>query len=91
MEKLLSEREISVLKYVCQGYSNKEIADILFISPHTAKFYVSEILKKFRVDNRTIAAFIACKNNMFVGNFGTSTNDPQESIDILPNFTLNLS
>lgn len=61
---MLTERELEVLEYVCKGYSNNEIAQALFISEHTAKAHVTAILRKLEVKNRTIAAYLAGKNNI---------------------------
>ena len=58
---MLTKREQEVLKYVCEGYSNAEIAEKLVISEHTAKAHVTAILRKFDVKNRTIAAYFAGK------------------------------
>ena len=37
----------------------------MFISPNTAKVYVSGILKKFGAENRTTAAYIAGQKDLF--------------------------
>lgn len=50
---ILSEREIDVLKAVAQGYSNKEIADKLFISKNTVITHRKNITDK--LDIKTIA------------------------------------
>ncbi len=52
----LSEREIDVVKCVCQGYANKEIAERLFISELTVKGHLKNIYQKMRVHNRTTLA-----------------------------------
>jgi DNA-binding CsgD family transcriptional regulator len=49
----LSRRELDVLKLVCQGMSNKEIAERLFISEHTAKDHLKSILKAFGAHSRS--------------------------------------
>lgn len=54
----LSERQIEVLKGVCDGKSNKEIARDLNLSPNTVRLHVSAILKCFNVSSRTGAAKI---------------------------------
>lgn len=48
----ITKREKEVLSLVCSGHSNKEIANILFISERTAKFHVSSILAKYDVTDR---------------------------------------
>ena len=51
----LSARESEVLTLLQQGYSNREIADDLFITERTAKKHVGNILRKLGVANRTAA------------------------------------
>jgi len=48
----LTERETEVVNLLTQGYSNKEIASRLFISPHTAKTHLGQIFRKCGVRNR---------------------------------------
>ena len=43
---LLSEREIEVLKAIAEGFTNKEIAEQLYISPRTADAHRANIMKK---------------------------------------------
>ena len=49
----LSEREMEVLALVARGFSNKEIAQDLFLSEGTVKAHVSHIMGKLAVDRRT--------------------------------------
>lgn len=53
---LLSNREIDILKYVAQSFSNKMIAQKLFISESTVKVHVKSILKKLQLRSRVEAA-----------------------------------
>jgi DNA-binding NarL/FixJ family response regulator len=48
----LTERETSILKLVASGVSNKEIADRLFISEHTVKNHMKNIMQKLHLENR---------------------------------------
>ena len=45
---LLSEREIEIVRLIAEGYSAKEIADQLFLSPHTVYTHRKNIMKKMR-------------------------------------------
>ena len=51
----LTPREIEVLRLLGDGLVNKEIADRLAISEHTAKFHVASILGKLQASSRTEA------------------------------------
>jgi transcriptional regulator EpsA len=55
----LSTRELDILRWVAAGKTNKEIADVLFISPFTVKNHVQNILKKLKVKNRMQAAALS--------------------------------
>jgi DNA-binding NarL/FixJ family response regulator len=55
----LTQRELTVLKLMAQGVSNKQIAEILEIMERTVKTHVSSILSKMGVQSRTQAAFQA--------------------------------
>ena len=63
MEKL-TNREITILKLIMQGYANSQISDEVFISIHTVKAHVGSIMKKLNAKNRTNAVYIAIKNNL---------------------------
>lgn len=52
----LAEREIEILRLVAQGLSNREIAQRLFLAEGTVKNYVTAILQKIGVRDRTQAA-----------------------------------
>jgi DNA-binding CsgD family transcriptional regulator len=46
------------------GRSNREIAEILFISPRTATTHVTHILAKFGVETRAKAVTYAFQHNL---------------------------
>jgi DNA-binding NarL/FixJ family response regulator len=60
----LTARESDVLAMIAQGLSNKAIAKRLNITEGTVKGYVSQILAKLRVDDRTQAALYAVRNGL---------------------------
>jgi len=60
----LSERELEILKLLASGMRNAEIAQALFISPHTVRNHVSNLLAKLHISNRFEAAAYAIKNRM---------------------------
>ena len=49
----LSERKTEVLEALCQGMSNKEIAEVMFVNTETMKSHVSTIISTFGVKDRT--------------------------------------
>jgi ATP/maltotriose-dependent transcriptional regulator MalT len=51
----LSKREYEVLALIAQGYSNQEIAEILFVSLNTIKTHSSNVFLKLDVKRRTQA------------------------------------
>jgi DNA-binding CsgD family transcriptional regulator len=57
----LTTREREVLALLAEGYTNRRIADALFISESTAGVHVSNILGKLGVSNRVEAAAIALR------------------------------
>lgn len=56
---LLSAREKEVLHLIATGYSNREIAEQLYISENTVKNHVSNILYRLELRDRTQAAIFA--------------------------------
>lgn len=52
----LSSQETKVLQLVVEGLTNKEIGDALFLSEHTIKKYVQNIMSKLGASDRTQAA-----------------------------------
>ena len=60
----LSEREIEVLEALCQGMSNREIAEVMIVSPETVKTHVSTVISKLGVKDRTQAVITAIRSGM---------------------------
>lgn len=48
----LTKRELEITTLILEGYTNKEISNKLFISPHTVKTHVENIFRKVNVSNR---------------------------------------
>lgn len=57
----LSPREAEVLVWIAHGKSNKEIAEILEMSPRTVNKHLEQIFNKLAVEKRTSAATMAVK------------------------------
>ena len=57
----LSERELDVLRLLARGFSNPDIAQQLYLSEGMVRNYVSAILTKLDVPDRTRAAVLALR------------------------------
>ena len=51
--QLLTDRERETLKLVVEGYTTREIADMLVVSPKTVEWYKTSLMKKLNLHNRT--------------------------------------
>lgn len=60
----LSDKEISIIKLVASGLTNKEIASELFLSEGTIKNNITNILSKLNLRDRTQLAIFAFKNKI---------------------------
>jgi DNA-binding NarL/FixJ family response regulator len=52
----LTKRELEILKLAAEGYSNSQLAKMLWVTEQTVKFHLSNIYRKLNVSNRTEAA-----------------------------------
>ena len=64
----LTERQLQVLSMICQGMSNREIADQLGITEITAKSHVGGIFRELHVASRTQAVLVAQKLGLVANN-----------------------
>jgi len=60
----LTNREMQIVKYICEGKTNKEIASSLNIERRTVEFHRSNIFKKTRAGNPIGLAVYAAKNGI---------------------------
>lgn len=60
----LTEREEEILVLVARGRSNQEIAEELFISPHTAKTHVNRTMTKLHAHDRAQLVIIAYETGL---------------------------
>lgn len=60
----LTEKENQIIAQVAEGLSNKEIAEILFLGEGTIRNYVSTILEKLGLRDRTQLAIFYYKNKI---------------------------
>lgn len=73
--RLLSEREIDVLRLLARGLTNPDIAQKLYLSEGTVRNYVSSIFSKLGVNDRTQAAVIALRHGLV--NLRELNSDPR--------------
>ncbi len=57
----LTMREIEVLDCVAQGFSNRDIAEALFVNEQTVKNHLTSIFRKLNVDDRVQALIFSIK------------------------------
>lgn len=61
---LLTQRERSVLDLIARGMSNRQIGEQLHLTEGTVKGYVSTILAKLKLEDRTQAALFAVQRGL---------------------------
>ena len=57
-------RELEICKYLILGMNNSEIAAQLYLSQHTVKAYISNIISRSGARNRTHVAYLIGKENI---------------------------
>lgn len=60
----LSQRELEILKHICQGHSNEEIANELYLSSDTIKWHRANILSKTGCKNTASLIMYSIRNNL---------------------------
>jgi DNA-binding CsgD family transcriptional regulator/tetratricopeptide (TPR) repeat protein len=60
----LTRRELEILRLLMNHYSNRQIADELFISPRTVSTHINAINRKLDVSSRHEAAHIAAQHGL---------------------------
>ena len=62
--KVLTNRQIQILRYVVQGQPYKDIAKALELKEVTVKYHINEIISKFHLSNRSEIIAYVIKNNI---------------------------
>jgi DNA-binding NarL/FixJ family response regulator len=60
----ITKREAEVLQVMCDGYSNREIAEALFVSEETVKSHVKALYRKLSVSDRAEAIALALREGL---------------------------
>lgn len=63
---LLQQNERNIIKLIGRGYSNKEISNDMYLSDGTIRNYISSILNKLDLRDRTQIAIFAVQNGLTV-------------------------
>jgi DNA-binding NarL/FixJ family response regulator len=70
----LTRRELEILQIVAEGYSNGQLAKMLWVTEQTVKFHLSNIYRKLEVANRTEASRWAQTHNLLPNTAKLPTN-----------------
>lgn len=68
----LTHKQMIILRYMAQGYLNKEISKKLNISENTTKNHITQILRKLDATNRTAAVMKATRWGIIPLNLATN-------------------
>ena len=60
----LTTREMEVLRLICDGFRNKQIADELAIAETTVNYHIKHLLDKLQANDRTHAVTIAIRRGL---------------------------
>src|SRR5690554_1667683 len=61
---LLSERELEIIKFIAEGNTNTQIAELLCLSPHTITTHRKNIMAKLGTKNTAGIVMYAVKSNL---------------------------
>jgi DNA-binding CsgD family transcriptional regulator len=61
---VISDRELEVIRFIAEGYTNVEIADRLFLSQHTVNTHRKNIMAKLGVNNTAAIVMYAVKTKL---------------------------
>lgn len=64
----VTDRESEIIRLVAEGYSNKQIADMLFLSAHTVTTHRKNIMNKLGINNTAGLVLYAVRENIITPN-----------------------
>jgi DNA-binding CsgD family transcriptional regulator len=59
----MTDSELAVARLVAQGLTNREVAEQLFVSPHTVSSHLRSIFAKLEINSRLALARIAADHD----------------------------
>jgi DNA-binding NarL/FixJ family response regulator len=59
IDSQLTKKQITVLGLLCEGFSNKQIAEHMFLTEHTVKSHLLTLYQKLEVKNRTECVLVS--------------------------------
>jgi len=59
-----TERELNILRLVARGMTNKQIAEVVGVSPYTVKDHLQSVMRKLGARNRVHAASVATRRGL---------------------------
>ncbi len=62
--KTLSDRELEIIQFIAEGYTNSQIAAVLYLSNHTINTHRKNIMKKLNVNNTAGIVMYAVKTEL---------------------------
>ena len=65
---IMTEREMEIIKLISEGYTNSQIAEMLFLSSHTVGTHRKNIMQKLGVKNTAGIVMYAVKTNIISPN-----------------------
>jgi len=74
----LSDRELQIVKFIAEGYTNSQIAAIVYLSNHTINTHRKNIMKKLGVNNTAGIVMYAVKTGMVSPSQFSFTNQDDE-------------
>ena len=78
----LGERELEILQLIAAGQSNRQIADTLYLSQNTVRWYNKQIYSKLHVNSRTLAVARARELGVLGRDSGAEANE--QAVDAIP-------
>jgi DNA-binding CsgD family transcriptional regulator len=59
----MTDSELAVARLVAQGLTNREVAEQLFVSPHTVSSHLRSVFTKLGINSRLALASTAAKHD----------------------------